>query len=73
MKNREGWTVRSAAWRVLRGNTLGIKTDCALSERAPSGPDGFDPATSSPCQAWVAWDTRGSDGQEDFDGGQGTT
>ena len=36
----------------VAGNTLWIKTGRALSEQAPSGPDGFDPATLSPCEAW---------------------
>ena len=36
----------------VAGNTLWINTGCALSEQALSGPDGFDPATSSPCEAW---------------------
>ncbi len=40
------------AWRVLRGNTLWIKTGRALSKRASSGPASFDPATLSPCEAW---------------------
>ena len=50
-QNREGRTVRSAASRESLCDSLWIKTGCALSERAPSGPAGFDPATSSPCEA----------------------
>ena len=44
------------ALRELLCNSLRVETGRALSERAPSGPACFDPATLSPCEAW-SWVT----------------
>ncbi len=52
-------------------DSLWIKTGCALSEQAPSGPAGFDPATLSPCEAWFGvHEARGREEHEDL-GGRG--
>ncbi len=47
-----GISAVEGASRESRGDSLGIKTGRALSKRASSGPAGFAPATSSPCEAW---------------------
>ncbi len=60
--------------RVLRGNTLWIKTGCSLSEQAPSGSACFDPATSSPCEAWFGSESRSQEsGGGGGDGGRDLT
>jgi len=53
-----GIAVVEGAWRVLRGNTLWIKTALAFVVRAPAGQIRLAPATSSPCEAWLGSEYR---------------